>query len=111
MRDILSEPKILRLVFTKCYILSKDDIEQRLFNLKEAFWFCVTSLTPQGGGEAPKNVSGQIAAAAWWLFGFVVIASYTANLAAFLTISRIQNPIRGLDDLYNQYKIKWVELY
>ena len=54
-------------------------------------------------------MSGQLAAAAWWLFGFVVIASYTANLAAFLTVSRIENEITGLDDLYKQTKLKWVE--
>lgn len=29
----------------------------------------MTSLTPQGGGEAPKNVSGRLVAATWWLFG------------------------------------------
>ena len=39
----------------------------------------------QGGGEAPKNLSGRLVAATWWLFGFIIIASYTANLAAFLT--------------------------
>ena len=36
----------------------QDDDEQRYFNLKECLWFCMTSLTPQGGGEAPKNLSG-----------------------------------------------------
>lgn len=32
------------------------DIElKRAFNLKECLWFCMTSLTPQGGGERPKS--------------------------------------------------------
>lgn len=31
----------------------------------------MTSLTPQGGGEAPKNLSGRLVAATWWLFGYV----------------------------------------
>ena len=39
-------------------ISGQDDDEQRYFNLKECLWFCMTSLTPQGGGEAPKNLSG-----------------------------------------------------
>lgn len=48
----------------------KDDEEQREFTLKECLWFCMTSLTPQGGGEAPKNLSGRLVAATWWLFGY-----------------------------------------
>ncbi|KAI6185504.1 Protein CBR-GLR-7 [Aphelenchoides besseyi] len=85
----------------------KDDNEKREFTLRECFWFCMTSLTPQGGGEAPKNLSGRLVAATWWLFGFIIIASYTANLAAFLTVSRMEQQINGLDDLASQFKIRY----
>nr|BBH62853.1 ionotropic receptor [Tropilaelaps mercedesae] len=85
----------------------KDDDEKREFTLKECLWFCMTSLTPQGGGEAPRNLSGRLVAATWWLFGFIIIASYTANLAAFLTVSRLESPIESLDDLSKQYKVKY----
>ncbi|CAK1555436.1 unnamed protein product [Leptosia nina] len=88
----------------------KDDDEKREFTLKECLWFCMTSLTPQGGGEAPKNLSGRLLAATWWLFGFIIIASYTANLAAFLTVSRLDTPIESLDDLSKQYKIQYAPL-
>ncbi|XP_066245582.1 ionotropic receptor 25a-like [Euwallacea similis] len=88
----------------------KDDEEKREFNLKECLWFCMTSLTPQGGGEAPKNLSGRLVAATWWLFGFIIIASYTANLAAFLTVSRLDTPIESLDDLSKQYKIQYAPI-
>lgn len=107
-----------------------DDPEKREFNLKESLWFCITSLTPQGleiyllhffifisfqlvfnsfvgGGEAPKNISGRLVAATWWLFSFIVIASYTANLAAFLTVSRLDSQIETLDGLANQFKIQY----
>lgn len=63
-----------------------------------------------GGGEAPKNLSGRLVAATWWLFGFIIIASYTANLAAFLTVSRLDTPIESLDDLSKQYKIQYAPL-
>jgi ionotropic glutamate receptor len=33
--------------------------EPRVFSLKEGLWFCMTSLTPQGGGEAPRALSGR----------------------------------------------------
>ncbi|XP_031338058.1 ionotropic receptor 25a-like [Photinus pyralis] len=87
-----------------------DDEEKREFHIKESLWFCMTSLTPQGGGEAPKNLSGRLVAATWWLFGFIIIASYTANLAAFLTVSRLEAPIESLDDLTRQYKIQYSPL-
>lgn len=77
------------------------------FGLRDSLWFCITSLTPQGGGEAPQNLSGRVVAGAWWLFCFIIIASYTANLAAFLTVSRLDIPIENLDDLVKQYKIKY----
>ena len=85
----------------------KDDDEKRFFTLKESLWFCITSLTPQGGGEAPKALSGRLVAATWWLFGFIIIASYTANLAAFLTVSRLDHVINDLKDLSRQYKTKY----
>ncbi|XP_065335547.1 ionotropic receptor 25a [Cloeon dipterum] len=88
----------------------KDDEEKREFNLRECLWFCMTSLTPQGGGEAPKNLSGRLVAATWWLFGFIIIASYTANLAAFLTVSRLDTPVESLADLAQQYKIQYAPL-
>ena len=83
-----------------------DDEETRYFNLKESLWFCMTSLTPQGGGDVPKNLSGRMVAATWWLFAFIVIASYTANLAAFLTVARLESPVASLEDLIKQSKIK-----
>ena len=84
----------------------QDDDETRYFSFKESVWFCMTTLTPQGGGEAPRPMSSRMVAATWWLFGFIIIASYTANLAAFLTVSRLEVPVGSLDDLTKQYKIQ-----
>lgn len=41
---------------------------------------------------------------------FIIIASYTANLAAFLTVSRLDTPVESLDDLAKQYKILYAPL-
>ena len=87
-----------------------DDPSRPSFSLRDSLWFCITSLTPQGGGEAPQNLSGRVVAGAWWLFCFIVIASYTANLAAFLTVSRLDIPIESLDDLAKQYRIKYAPM-
>ena len=60
-----------------------------------------------GGGEAPKAISGRILAAFWWMYGFLLIAFYTANLAAFLTVTRLETPISSLDDLSKQQSVKY----
>lgn len=62
----------------------------REFTLRESFWFALTSFTPQGGGEAPKALSGRVLVAAYWLFVVLMLATFTANLAAFLTVERMQ---------------------
>ena len=54
----------------------------------ESIWFALTSITPQGGGECPKALSGRVLVAAYWLFIVLMLATFTANLAAFLTVER-----------------------
>lgn len=48
-----------------------------------------------------------MAAAVWWLFSFVMVSSYTANLAAFLTRERLLTPIKGAEDLAKQSNIEY----
>lgn len=43
-------------------------------------------------------------------YRFIIISSYTANLAAFLTVSRLDTPIGSLEDLGKQYKISYAPL-
>ena len=41
----------------------------------------------------------------WWFFSLILISSYTANLAAFLTVDRMVAPINSADDLARQVSI------
>jgi len=75
--------------------------------LRESFWFALTSFTPQGGGEAPKALSGRVVVAAYWLFVVLMLATFTANLAAFLTVERMQTPVQSLDQLSRQSRINY----
>ncbi|KAM8720711.1 hypothetical protein ACLKA7_006707 [Drosophila subpalustris] len=81
--------------------------ECRQFTLRESFWFALTSFTPQGGGEAPKAVSGRLLVAAYWLFVVLMLATFTANLAAFLTVERMQTPVQSLEQLARQSRINY----
>ncbi|XP_026471820.1 uncharacterized protein LOC113376108 [Ctenocephalides felis] len=79
----------------------------RDFTLKESFWFALTSFTPQGGGEAPKSLSARTLVAAYWLFVVLMLATFTANLAAFLTVERMQAPVQSLEQLARQSRINY----
>lgn len=48
-----------------------------------------------------------MASSAWWFFTLIIVASYTANLAAFLTLEKMTPPIESVDDLANQQKIDY----
>jgi len=43
----------------------------------------------------------------WWFFTLIMISSYTANLAAFLTASKMDGSIESAEDLVSQTKIKY----
>ena len=43
----------------------------------------------------------------WWFFTLIMISSYTANLAAFLTVERMESPIESAEDLSKQTTIKY----
>lgn len=43
----------------------------------------------------------------WWFFTLIMISSYTANLAAFLTVERMDSPIESAEDLAKQTRIKY----
>lgn len=49
----------------------------------------------------------RLAAAIWWFFALIVISSYTANLAAFLTKEQMEESIASVEDLAKESKIKY----
>lgn len=55
----------------------------------------------------PKAASSRIVAGIWWFFTTILISSYTANLAAFLTVERMATPIESAEDLADQSQISY----
>ena len=53
-----------------------------------------------GGGENPKSVSGKVLVAAYWLFVVLMVSTFTSNLAAFLTVERMQATGEGMSKYY-----------
>ena len=55
----------------------------------------------------PRSISTRMVAGMWWFFTLIMISSYTANLAAFLTVERMESPIESAEDLAKQHTIKY----
>ena len=81
--------------------------EVEYFRLRETLWFAYGSLVGAETVVMPRTISGRLLSGAWWFFSLILISSYTANLAAFLTVTKIETPIDSIADLAAQTKIKY----
>ncbi|XP_022240427.1 glutamate receptor 1-like isoform X1 [Limulus polyphemus] len=77
------------------------------FSLMNSLWFSLGAFMQQGCDVCPRSVSGRIVGSVWWFFTLIIISSYTANLAAFLTVERMVTPINSADDLSKQTEVEY----
>lgn len=71
------------------------------FTIANSFWFTLGSVLTQGSEIAPIAVSTRMAGSMWWFFTLIMVSSYTANLAAFLTVESKFYAIKTVNDLAN----------
>ncbi|XP_034937013.1 glutamate receptor ionotropic, kainate 2-like isoform X2 [Chelonus insularis] len=83
------------------------EIVENQFSLANSFWFTIGTLMQQGSDLNPKATSTRIVGGIWWFFTLIIISSYTANLAAFLTVERMITPIENAEDLAGQTDITY----
>ncbi|XP_034139434.1 glutamate receptor ionotropic, kainate 2 isoform X3 [Drosophila guanche] len=77
------------------------------FTMSDSFWFTIGTLMQQSSDVYPRATSTRIISSIWGFFSLIIVASYTANLAAFLTTERMINPIENADDLATQTEISY----
>ncbi|XP_014208745.1 glutamate receptor 1 [Copidosoma floridanum] len=77
------------------------------FTLLNSLWFSLGAIMQQGTDISPRSISGRIVGCVWWFFTLILISSYTANLAAFLTVERMVTPINSPEDLAAQSEVKY----
>ncbi|XP_037956642.1 glutamate receptor ionotropic, kainate 2 isoform X3 [Teleopsis dalmanni] len=87
--------------------LKESDIVENQFSISNSFWFITGTFLRQGSGINPKATSTRIVGGIWWFFTLIIISSYTANLAAFLTVERMHVPIESASDLAEQTDIAY----
>ncbi|XP_076446346.1 glutamate receptor-like [Babylonia areolata] len=77
------------------------------FSISNSLWFSLGAFMQQGCDISPRSMSGRIVGSVWWFFTLIIISSYTANLAAFLTVERMLTPIDSAEDLAKQTDIQY----
>lgn len=85
--------------FGRFKLAKSDDTEEDALNLSSAMWFAWGVLLNSGIGEGtPRSFSARVLGMVWAGFAMIIVASYTANLAAFLVLDRPDASISGIDD-------------
>lgn len=74
------------------------------FKMHRSVWYFCTSFL-QVGAEGASFVSGRILLSAWFLFCLIMVATYTANLAAFVTTKGLQQSVKSVDQLSRQTQL------
>uniref|UniRef100_F1L369 Glutamate receptor, ionotropic kainate 2 n=1 Tax=Ascaris suum TaxID=6253 RepID=F1L369_ASCSU len=77
------------------------------YSFWNTLWYVMSTMLKGGCDFGPRAVSTRLLGGTWWMFTLVIVAAYTANLAAVLTVSRPYIPIKNLDDLANQTAISY----
>ncbi|XP_074389962.1 glutamate receptor ionotropic, kainate 5 isoform X9 [Zonotrichia albicollis] len=80
---------------------------QNQYTLGNSLWFPVGGFLQQGAEVLPRALSTRCVSGVWWAFTLIIISSYTANLAAFLTVQRMEVPVESADDLADQTNIEY----
>ncbi|XP_062121525.1 glutamate [NMDA] receptor subunit 1 [Drosophila sulfurigaster albostrigata] len=76
-----------------------DSNEEKALNLSSAVWFAWGVLLNSGIGEGtPRSFSARVLGMVWAGFAMIIVASYTANLAAFLVLERPKTKLSGIND-------------
>lgn len=74
-------------------------LQCKLFYSGSDFFFLVTYLSKLSVFN--RAVSTRTAGSVWWFFTLIMVSSYTANLAAFLTVESKFYAIKSIQDLAN----------
>jgi len=65
-----------------------------------AFWWSAVTMTTVGyGDKAPVSLAGRVVALIWMFAGIIMISGFTAAIASSLTVTQLESPVKGPEDL------------
>ncbi|CAG2217228.1 GRID1 [Mytilus edulis] len=78
-----------------------------LHHFSDSFWYMYGALLTQGGAHMADSSSGRTLLSFWWIFCIIMMATYSGNLIAFLTVTKEKLPFTDLSGLVAQDKYQW----
>lgn len=94
--------------FGRFKLANTDGTEEDALNLSSAIWFAWGVLLNSGIGEGtPRSFSARVLGMVWAGFAMIIVASYTANLAAFLVLERPKTKLTGINDARVRQKLRF----
>ena len=73
----------------------------------QIFDSCKIPVFSEGGYFSPVMASGRFIVGFWWLFCIVIVATYSGNLIAFLTVHKYKAPFETLQEMAQEGEYKF----
>nr|QZH55029.1 ionotropic glutamate receptor 7 [Achelura yunnanensis] len=80
---------------------------ENIWNFKNCTWLTMGSIMTQGCDILPKAIGSRWVCGMWWFFAMIVCQTYIAQLAASMTEAEELEPIKSVEDLAKQSKIRY----
>ncbi|OXA53118.1 glutamate receptor ionotropic, kainate 2 [Folsomia candida] len=103
---LLMGPLCWGLIKFRCYMCKGHPTLAAPSTLGSCIWFVYGALMKQGSVLKPIADSTRILFATWWIFVTILTAFYTANLTAYLTLSKVPIPYDNLEKI--GYRSYWI---
>ncbi|CAB3368170.1 Hypothetical predicted protein [Cloeon dipterum] len=103
---VLMGPLIFAIIKLRQKLVHASGPKSRVYRLNECVWFTYGAIMKQGSPLDPTDDTTRLLFATWWIFITILTSYYTANLTAFLTLSRFSLPISHPEELAEK-NIKW----
>ncbi|CAG2206005.1 unnamed protein product [Mytilus edulis] len=77
-----------------------------LHHFSDSFFYMYGALFCQGGEHVAASSAGRTLLSCWWIFCIIMVATYSGNFVAFLTVTKETLPFKDVEGLVEQNTYK-----